>query len=118
MAIGCALDQARNQAASARSLVSLTCDRYTVVGDLRIAFEDQVRLHFRVQRALHLVTLAGDAPSSEAHGIGGGDDLAAVVGGVTESDQIDHELMPIGAKLINHELPGYFYPFPNLLPSH
>jgi hypothetical protein len=32
----------------------------------------------------------------------GGDDFAAVVGGVTESDKIGHQLMLIGTRLIYH----------------
>jgi hypothetical protein len=48
------------------------------------------------------VPLAGHAPPGITHSLRGGDDFAAVVGGVTESDKIGHQLMLIGTRLIYH----------------
>jgi hypothetical protein len=57
-----------------------------VVGDLAVAFEYHIRLHFRMLRAVHMVALADHTPPVIAHGLGGRDDFTAVVGSVTESD--------------------------------
>jgi hypothetical protein len=58
------------------------------------SFEDEVRAYLRVLRTLHLVALAGYASPAVAHGVGGGDDFAAVVSGVTETDEVDHGIAP------------------------
>ena len=42
-------------------------------------------------RARHAVALAGDIAAVEAHGRGGGFDLASVVGVVTDANQVDHD---------------------------
>lgn len=70
--------------------MALPRDWHAVVGDLRVAFEDHVRVHIGMLRTLHVVALAGYAPPAIAHGPGSGNHFAAVVGCVTHTDQIYH----------------------------
>jgi hypothetical protein len=44
------------------------------------------------------VPLAGHAPPGITHSLRGGDDFAAVVGGVAESDKVNHGFAPLGAE--------------------
>ena len=60
----------------------LTRDGRTAIHDFPVAFEDHVRPDLGVQRALDEIALASHAPSTVTHGVGGGNDFAAVVGGV------------------------------------
>jgi hypothetical protein len=55
-----------------------------VVGNLAVAFDYQIRPHVGMLWTVHLIVLAGDTPPADAHGLGGGDDFAAVFGSVTE----------------------------------
>ncbi|CAG9273725.1 hypothetical protein BCEP4_850029 [Burkholderia cepacia] len=92
---GCAagtatLPDARNQRAPARSVVPLSGDPYAAIGYFGIAFQNHVRIHVRMQGTLHEVALARHTPSAVAHGLRGGNDLAPVVSGVAESNQINH----------------------------
>lgn len=63
----------------------------TAIGYSRVAFKDHIGLDIGVQRAFYEIALPGYASPGITEGLGGGDDLAAVVGGVTESDEVDHE---------------------------
>jgi hypothetical protein len=83
--------QTRNQTASAGGLMALPRNGRTAIGYSRVAFEDHIGLDVGVQRAFYEIALAGHAPPGITESLGGGDDLAAVVGGVTESDEVDHE---------------------------
>lgn len=69
-------------------------NRYAVVGDLFVAFDDDIRQHVGMPRTGHMVALAGDAASAVAHRVGGGDDFAAVIGDVVEPDKVDHWDVP------------------------
>jgi hypothetical protein len=72
----------------------VTVARYwnAVVGNLAVAFDYQIGLHVGLLWTVHLIALAGDTPPANAHGLGGGDDFAAVVCSVAEPDKINHEL--------------------------
>jgi hypothetical protein len=84
------IQQARYQVAPARGVMPLPCDRHTVVRDLRVAFKNHIRVHVWMLRTFHVVALAGHAPPAIRHGFRGSSHFAAVVGGVTESNEIDH----------------------------
>ena len=73
-----------------RRAMSVPCDRDAIIRHRWIAFLDEVRRHVRMLRARHTVALAGDMAAVEAHGRGGGFDLAAVVGVVADADEIHH----------------------------
>lgn len=66
--------------------MTLSRDGRAAIRDFPIAFEDHVGLDFGMQRTLDQIALAGYAATAVAHGVGGGDDFATMVGGVTESD--------------------------------
>jgi hypothetical protein len=90
--------QTRNQAASTLCAMPLSRDGNTAIRDPPVAFDNDIRLDFRMQQALDEVTLAGHAPPGVAHGLGGCDDFADVVGGVAESDEVNHGFAPLGAE--------------------
>jgi hypothetical protein len=75
--------------------MTLTRDGRTVIADFLVAVEDHVRLDVGVQRALYEVAFTGDASPGVTHGLRGGDNFAAVVGSVAESDKVDHLLTPV-----------------------
>jgi hypothetical protein len=75
--------------------MTLTRDGRTVIADSLVTVEDHVRLDVGVQPALYEVALTGDGSSGVTHGLRGGDNFAAVVGGVSESDKVDHSLIPV-----------------------
>ena len=56
-----------------------------------IAFNDHIRFDVRVLRARYLITLTRDETTVEAHFRRTGDHLAAVVGIVTDTNEIHHE---------------------------
>ncbi len=72
--------------------MTLTRDGCAVIADSLIAVKDHVRLRLGVQRALYEVALTGDPSPGVTHGLGGGDNSAAVVGGVAEPDIVDHRI--------------------------
>jgi len=71
-------------------LVPVTRDGYASVRDACIALENDIRIDTGMLRARHHVALAGNTATVVAHRVGCGDDFTAVVGGVAESDEIDH----------------------------
>lgn len=88
---GCQSEETRNQVTATRRAMSVPCDRDAIIRHRWIAFLDEVRRHVRMLRARHTVALAGDMAAVEAHGRGGGFDLAAVVGVVADANQVDHD---------------------------
>lgn len=79
--------------ATARCAVPVARNGRTVIRYIVVALDDEIRLDLGMLRAAHMVALAGYTPPAVTHGLGGSDDFTAVVGGVTQSDQIDHGLL-------------------------
>lgn len=63
------------QATAARRAVSMTRNWHAVIGDLPVAFENDIRADFRMQRARHQVALAGDASPVVVNGFRSRGDL-------------------------------------------
>lgn len=66
-------------------------DRDAVVGHRVVALHDQVRLDFRMLRTRHFVAFARHETAVETHLRRTGDDFAAMVGVVTDTDEVHHE---------------------------
>lgn len=65
-------------------------NRNTVIGHRFIALFDQIRFDVWVLGASYLVPLAGNETAVETHRRRTGDYLAAVVGVITDADEIHH----------------------------
>ena len=83
-------DEARNQVAATRRAMAVPCDRNTTIGHRRVALFDEVRRHVGMLRARHAIAFACDIATVEAHCAGSRFNLAAVIGGVTDADEIHH----------------------------
>jgi len=84
--------------------VALSSNRYAVVSDLFVALDDDIGLYVRMLRTCHMVALAGDAPAAVMHGVGGGDDFAAVIGAVAESDKVNHDCCSVTGSLASRQI--------------
>jgi hypothetical protein len=72
--------------------MSVPSNRKAVVGHRSVAFLDHVWLHVGVLRARYLIALARHKTAVETHRCGSSDDLAAVIGVVTNAYEIHHFL--------------------------
>ena len=66
--------------------MTMTSDRDAVIGNVAVAFEDRIGLKVRMLWALDVVAPTGDASAAVTHVFGCGDDFAAMIGSVTESN--------------------------------
>lgn len=60
------------------------------IGDVHIAFKNDVGVDIRMQRARYQVAFACDTAAVIAHRFGCGDDAAAVVGRIAKPNKVNH----------------------------
>lgn len=75
-----------------RGSLAVPCYRNAAISPRRVAFLDEVRRDLRVLGARHAIALTGDIAAVETHGRGARFDFAAVVGVVTDADQVHHKI--------------------------
>lgn len=65
-------------------------DRHARIRERRVALLDHIGRHVRVLRTGNAVSLAGNVPAVELHRLRPGFDLAAMVGVITDADEVNH----------------------------
>lgn len=90
-------DEARYQVTATRGAVAMSSDRNTIIRHRRVAFLDEVWRHVRMLGTRHAIAFACDVAAVEAHCAGPRFDLAAVIGGVTDADEIHHFVSSLAA---------------------
>lgn len=78
--------------AATRGAMAVSCDRNAIVSHRGVTFLNDVGRYIGVLRARHMVSFAGDIAAIEPHSRGAGFNFSAMVGAVTDANQVHHLL--------------------------